>query len=254
MDCFPFIYILNTIFILLYIILFIFLFNQAFESLIIICIFVLMILSGYNIFMELINIKGSIDLDRLYSLFNSGGGGPIKNILMSNITVVILLVLLILNIVSYINGSSPNAMIILSIIMLFILIIKFGAILSEISYVFFFGIPMFLTILSFVFVITAIYNSKPDENTLGTISNISQNLYSFKIVTLINLLIFILFFVYFFMFYKMGTNKQAENKYEINKLLQNSCFVILPFLYGTSSYMVYLSQLITNQTNYISAK
>jgi hypothetical protein len=208
-----------------------------------------MVLSGYNIFMELINIKGSLDLSNLYEIFNSGGGSPIKNILMSNITVVVLLVLLILNIVSYINGSSPSAMIILSLMLLFILIIKFGTTLSEISYVLGFGIPMFLTILSFVFVIIAM-----NSNKLGTSSNISQNLYSFKIVTLINLLIFIIFFIYFFMFYKMGTNKLTENSIKINKLLQNSCFIILPILYGTSSYMIYLSQLIAKQTNCISAK
>jgi hypothetical protein len=254
MDCFPFIYILNTIFIFLYIILFVFLFKPAFDSLIIICLFVLMIFSGYSVIMELINIKGSLDLNRFYELFNSNGGGPLKNIIMSNLTVVILLVLLILNIVSYINGASPTAMIILSIMLVLILIIKFGAIISELSYVMFFGIPIFLTILSFVFIIIAIYKGSGDNNKLGELSNISTNLYSFKIISLINLLIFILFFVYFFIFYKTGSDKQKENSEKINILLQNSCFIILPVLYGTSSYLIYLSQLIAKQTNCISAK
>ena len=245
MDCFPFVYLINFIFIVLYFIFLLFFFNKAFESVMVICLFILIILSGYTIFSELINIKANFDLSKFYEIFNDeDGAGVFKKIIFSSFTIIVLLVLLIINILLYVNGGSPTWLIVLSVALAGIMSIKFGMFFTSIPYWLVFGVPMALTMVAFILLVIAIYYISYGKNKkLGSLSDMSANMSTFKLFATFELLLFVLFFMYFFIFYK---NKEGNHR--INELLEYSCYAILPILYINSAYLVYVAQGITKQT------
>ena len=236
MDCLPFIYILNIVFIILYAMFYYLLFNTAFEQIMFICLGVLMLLSGYTVFAELITINSSLDVSSVFDALDSEAMGPIKNILFSNFTVIILFALLILNVISTTNGNPPTHLIMICVALLAILSIKFGKTLSSIPYWLALGTPMLITIVAVIFTIISIHKNGSSE--------ISNPLLMFKILAAINSGLFILFFLWFLTFYKKTVDVASEKIIPINKLLEISTFIVLPFLYVTSLYMMYISQTI----------
>ena len=248
MDCFPFVYLINFIFVVLYFVFLYLLFNKSFESIMVICLFFLVILSGYTIIAELISIKGVLDLSKFYELFNDdSGAGALRKIIFSNFTIIVLLVLLIMNIMLYVNGASPLYMIILSVALAGVLSIKFGVFFTTIPYWLAFGIPMVLTMVAFILLVIAIYYISYGKNKhLGSLSGMSSNMGTFKLFAAMELILFVLFFMYFFTFYK---NKEGPQR--INELLEFSCYLVLPILYVNAAYLVYVAQGITTQTGCI---
>lgn len=245
MDCFPFAYLINFIFVVLYFVFLYLLFNKSFESIMIICLFFLVLLSGYTIVAELIGMKGALDLSKFYNLFSDENGlGALRKIIFSNFTIIMLLVLLIINVMLYVNGGSPTALIILSVALAGILSIKFGVFFTSIPYWLAFGVPMALTMVAFILLVIAIYYISYGENKhLGSLSSISSNVGTFKMFAALELLLFVLFFLFFFTFYK---NKEGTHR--INELLEYSCYLVLPILYVNAAYLVYVAQGITKQT------
>jgi len=239
MDCFPFIYILNIIFVILYVLFFSVLFLPAMEGIIVIALFILIIFSGYSVFVELLSVKEPLNL----SILNFDEAGPIIRALFSNFTVIILLGLVILSIFSVTNGGSPTKLIIFSLALIGIISIKFGGTISTIPYWLVLGIPILIDLIAFTLAVIAICNASMVSmkgghiSILGSLINIQSPLYLFKIFAMINILLFIAFLIWFFLLKSLNNDNKT-----ITNLIQSSTLAILPFLYGTSAYLLYISQ------------
>lgn len=245
MDCFPFIYLINFVFIVLYFMFTSLMFRKEFESVMIISLFFLILISSYTIVAELIDIKTVLDLSKFYALFTGENGlGALRKIIFSSFTIIALLVLLIINILLYVNGASPLALIILTVALAGIISIKFGIFFTAIPYWLAFGVPMVMTTIAFILLVVAIYYiSYGKDKHLRSLSSLSSNMGTFKLFAMMELLLFVLFFMFFFTFYK-----KKEGSHRINELLEYSCYFVLPILYVNGAYLVYLAQGITTQT------
>ena len=156
-------------------------------------------------------MKGALDLSKFYNLFSDENGlGALRKIIFSNFTIIMLLVLLIINVMLYVNGGSPTALIILSVALAGLLSIKFGVFFTSIPYWLAFGVPMALTMVAFILLVIAIYYISYGKNKhLGSLSGISSNVGTFKLFAALEILLFGVFFVFFFTFYK---NKEGITK------------------------------------------
>lgn len=242
MNCVSFNYILGIFFIILYLIFISLLFFEPLESIMIVCLFILSLLAGFNIITNLISTQGTLNI-RIFSEILTDPKN-VLSIITSNLTLLIIVIIMIMNIILYTKGASSLGLIISTIAVAIIVALRSGELLGEIPYWLVFVIPIFLTMVSFIIVIVSIINIVMGNNTtIHSLSKISKNLFSFKMFLFLLLSIFILFFIYFFLFFNYD---DFDSK--INKILQKSVLLISPFLYVLSVYLIYISLSATHVT------
>jgi hypothetical protein len=238
MNCFPafsYIFILIT-----YIVLFSFLFQPKLENIILIFLFILTLIAGFNLIMDLKRNKMYLTFAPLEELFkNDGGLDLIKLLLFSPITTMLLFIVFIYVLINYINGQPDfnlNYVIFLSVLLFTTNALQMGATIQSINIAWVFAIPYILIILSILFVIIVIYNI--NANTTGKndpipLSKFDENGFLFDISMIITVSIIALFLTYFVLFYETE-----------NKTLQFQLYTIIPIIYGGSAYMTYLSSIL----------
>ena len=219
----PFPYLIYVFFLILYIIFFSHLFNKNLEYLMFILIFILSIFSGVKTVSDIYNSNILFKFDVLDSFVNKIGFFKIiKNILFS--TIVIILV--------GISMSVPLSSVISHIFVLFTLIayrLFYNVSIPLWSIVI---IPILLIFVSFIFILITIHNLKKnkddDNNEIRVSKNTRKKLNIYKGLYITDAILLNMYMV-IALFY---------NKEEVTQL---ATYLIMPIVYGTSGYMVYLA-------------
>ena len=233
----PFPYLMYLFFFVLYIIFFSHLFNKKLEYLMFILIFILSIFSGVKTVSDIYSSNILFKFDVLDSFINKISFFKIiKNILFSTIVIFLVGISMIVNIVLYaVKQTVPLSSVISHIFVLFALI----------AYRLFYNmsiplwgiviIPVLLIFISLILILTGIHKLKEknkdndnDRNEIGVSKNTRKklNIYKGLYITdtiLLNIYMFIALFY---------------NKEEVTQL---ATYLIMPIVYGTSGYMVYLA-------------
>lgn len=239
MDCLPYTYAVNIILFILFNVCIYMLFMKSLESIFIIILFVLTVFASFNIIVNLINTKSTLDLSKLSEFFsgNNSESGNILNLITSDVTLIIISIILIINTILYTKGGSSWGVTCSTIVLASIIALRSGEILGEIPLWLVFAIPILFTVIAFIIVLTSMTNiSQGNFAQIQSLSDISTSIEPFKFFASLLLYIFMLFFLVFFIFYDYTSKDNA-----INKLLQKSVFFISPILYILSGYLIYLS-------------
>jgi hypothetical protein len=230
----PFPYLIYVFFLILYIIFFSHLFNKNLEYLMFILIFILSIFSGVKTVSDIYNSNILFKFDVLDSFVNKIGFFKIiKNILFSTIVIILVGISMLVNIVLYaVKQTVPLSSVISHIFVLFTLI----------AYRLFYNvsiplwgiviIPILLIFVSFIFILITIHNLKKnkddDNNEIRVSKNTRKKLNIYKGLYITDAILLNMYMV-IALFY---------NKEEVTQL---ATYLIMPIVYGTSGYMVYLA-------------
>ena len=207
MNCFPlFSY---SFFILLYAILFSFIFNPKLENIIMIFLFIVTFLCGYNLFMDLKKLNLFFEFEPIIDVFKDGAGLElVKIVLFSPFTSLFLFVLLMLTLFKKFSGDTSTNILYIAFLggLLFITnMIQIGINMKNVSLSYIFMLPILMTLISLVFVLIGIYNIY--RNSTGKTDPIPYSQLDpkyggyYKITFIIEILIIALFLSYFVLFY-----------------------------------------------------
>lgn len=235
MNCFPLF--IHIFFIILYIILFSFIFNPKLENIIMIFVFILTFIGGYNLISDLSRRELFLEFEPFMEIFKAGSGFDlVKLLLFSPFTTAFILILFIISLFNYFTGEKTSNIyhIVLFTLLLFITnIAQIGIKYKNIKLAYILIPTILLLLFSITFVLIGIYNTSTysiGKTESIPYSQLDSNSVYYKIMMIFYILIFALFFIYFVIFYTKG-----------DKNMQYQLYSIVLLLYGISCSMIFIS-------------
>lgn len=236
MNCFPlFSY---SFFIILYAILFSYIFNPKLENIIIIFLFIVTFLGGYNLFMDMRTRDIFFEFEPIMDVFKDGSGlDLIKLALFSPFSSLFVFILLIIALFGYFNGNTSSNVSYIAFLggLLFMInMIQMGMSVKTVRLAYVFILPILMILISLVFVLIGIYNiyrnstGKTDPIPYSQLDSKNSNYY--KAMFIIEIMIMVLFLSYFVLFYTNG-----------DKNMQFQLYTMVLIVYALSFGMVTLS-------------
>ena len=222
----------------IYFYLFFYLFNTNIEFLIFLFITVLYILSGFKIFIDLFLREYLVLNMNFVEILNSGIFKLITGILFYPLVIGIIFILLIINIVQFYAGYSVNilSLIIEAIIVgLFMLVNSNALTVAKYPLWIMFSIPMVLNIIGLCMVsyeASTLINKNGQNISLNVSKDNRTVLSNYKVLFIINTLLIALLL--------------SLNLFRTNPPDRYLSYLIFSTIYGTSGYLMYLSNYIYN--------
>jgi len=245
MNCFPlFSY---TFFIILYIILLSFVFNPKLENIIMIFLFIVTFIGGYNLFSDLKAREIYMEFTPIIDLFKDGSGlDLLKLALFSPFTTVFIFIMLIIELFGYLSKkatASISYIVFLGVLLFITNIVQIGINLKNIKLSYVLIMPILMTIISLLLVLIEIYNV--NTNRQGNreplpYSQLDPMSIYYKMIMILEIFILSIFISYFVIFYTKG-----------DKNMQYQLYTILLFLYGISGGMIYISSRVLSSSGKI---
>lgn len=241
MNCFPlFSYIF---FIILYAILFSYMFNPKLENIIMIFLFVVTFIGGYNLFSDLSRREIFMEFKPISDAFEDGAGlDLLKLILFSPFSTVIVFTFLIIALFGYFTGhptANVSYIIFLGVLLFITNMVQIGISMNDVRLSNVLILPILMTLISLVFVLIEIYNintSTTGKQEPMPYSQLDQMSIYYKIAMILEILLLAGFIGYFVLFYTKG-----------DKTMQYQLYTVLLMLYGISGGMVYITSQVFNK-------
>jgi len=236
-------------YIVLYFILFGFLFQPNVENLVMIILFVLVVISGFNVIMDIKDNKEVFFYFKLfYEFMDQTNGSYVTDLLFSPFSLFIICILLIVMVALYMTniGSVPIGFIYF--LATYLGVISFFTVANSIRtgvpiYIVI-GIPLILVIVSLIMMMVTIYNynTSSGKNGLYTkfifLSSIdSTNTQRYKTILITEFIFMLLLLMYLFIYLKYIKNTPKTD----NNTVQSLLYVAMLIIYSLSGCLVFFS-------------
>ena len=233
-------------YIVLYLILFGFLFKSNVENLVMVILFVLVVISGFNIIMDIKDNKTVYFYFKLfYEFMDMNNGTFVNDLLFSPTALFMICILLIILIALYVSNIGAIPVQLLYFLASYLGIISFftvgNSIKTGVPFYIVIGIPLILIIISLIMMMVTVYNYNTSSNKNGLYSKFiflssidPTDTLNYKIVMIMEFIFMFLILMYLFIYLK---DKPKIDSNEVQSLL----YIVLPIIYGLSGYLLFLS-------------
>lgn len=230
-------------YIILYLIFFGFLFQPNVENLVMVMIFILVTISGFNLIMDIQDNKTVVfDFKMISDFINDRNGSIVKELLFSPMSLFIVCVILIVAVALYITSTATISPGFIYFLATYLGVTSFftlgNSIPGGIPFYIVIGIPMMLLIISLIMMMVTIYNYDISSNKNGLyskfifLSNIdATDTFNYKVAMIVEILLMFLILSYLFIY--LGGNRADAS-------VQSILYAVVPAIYGLAGYLVFL--------------
>jgi hypothetical protein len=223
-------------------------FQPKIENLIMVVLFILTIISGFNLIMDIKdNDVITLNFDLIASAMNTKNGSIVNDFLFSPVVLCIIAMILIIHIGLYVTNTDEVPVSFLYWLSAYLGIMSFFTLGNSydggVPFFVVIGMPIVLIIISMILMTITIYNYNKSSqkhslyNRFIYLSNIDENnMMYYKITIIIEFIFIVLLLLFVFMRYG---SLVALTKNE-NTILQSVLYSSLPIIYGLSGYSVFL--------------